>query len=811
MIDPMMQPGMQSVAPVKPPDNIPSEKLQILIKRLVDQYQGEDRAVRERQIRTWRQLKFYWDNLTNIWWSDTAHDWRVWDAQAYQQSYADQAYYDKRVNVFRAYLESIIAALSVTIPTVKCIPDDADNPMDLSTAKAGDKIFELLKRHNDGDLLWIHALFIFCSEGMVAGYTYTDEKEEYGTYEEKVYEDHVEEFYQCPACGMELPPELFSQAEEMARREQDEFNPGQDDILIGDMLQEGELACPYCQSAMDPEIQTSKIIIPRLVGTTSNPKTRVCNEAYGGLYVKVANYARKQKETPYLIYSYETHYALARAKYECYTGKPNKSNKINPGSEGAYDPYEAWGRLSTQYLGEYPSDVVTIRQCWLRYDSFNALNQEEDVKLLREHFPAGIKATFINDEFVEGCNESLDDHWTLTYNPLSDYIYYQPLGQLLVTIQDITNELLSLVMQTIEHGIPQTFADPGVLNFDDYNQVETAPGMIFPATPKGGKSIGDAFYEIKTATLSAETLPFGQEVQQLGQLASGALPSLFGGAQPNSSKTAAQYSMSKNQAMQRLQTPWKMLTFWWKNMYGKAIPMYMKNMVEDERFVKRDELGKFINVIIAKAEMQGKIGDVTLEAAENLPQSWMQKKDTLMQFIQAADPVVMQALIDPQNLPIIAEAVGLPDLTLPGQDDREKQYEEINILLNSEPIVIPTDPMMMEEAAMMGGPMPPPEQEMPSVDIEPDVDNGPVHIAILKGWSVSEVGRFAKVNNPNGYKNVQLHLKMHLQYEMQMMQQQMMQQAMMQETEESSGKPKGSKSPQNDKAAAPVKGQPNAS
>ena len=38
-------------------------------------------------------------------------------------------------------------------------------------------------------------------------------------------------------------------------------------------------------------------------------------------------------------------------------------------------------------------------------------------------------------------NESLDDHWTLTYNPLSDYIHYDPIGLLLSSVQDITNDL----------------------------------------------------------------------------------------------------------------------------------------------------------------------------------------------------------------------------------------------------------------------------------------------------------------------------------------------------------------------------------
>ena len=44
--------------------------------------------------------------------------------------------------------------------------------------------------------------------------------------------------------------------------------------------------------------------------------------------------------------------------------------------------------------------------------------------------------------------------------------------------------LISLVLQTIEHGIPQTFADPKVLNFNAYRNSEVIPGGIYPATPK---------------------------------------------------------------------------------------------------------------------------------------------------------------------------------------------------------------------------------------------------------------------------------------------------------------------------------------
>src|SRR5262245_5900087 len=127
------------------------DKTSRLLKQVVDHFDAEDRAVRERQIRVWRRLKLLWENIQHTYYSEVAHDWRVPDFDTTGGS--DQANYDKPVNIFRAYLESIIAALSINVPPVTCYPDDADNPLDIVTAKAGDKIAELIFRHNDAPLL----------------------------------------------------------------------------------------------------------------------------------------------------------------------------------------------------------------------------------------------------------------------------------------------------------------------------------------------------------------------------------------------------------------------------------------------------------------------------------------------------------------------------------------------------------------------------------------------------------------------------------------------------------------------------------
>jgi len=774
-----------------------------LLKVIVDHFDEEDRAVRDRQIRQWRRLKLLWENIQHVYYSEVAHDWRIPDSERSGED-GDQGFYDKPVNIYRAYLESIIAALSVTVPPVTCYPDDADNPLDISTAKAGDKIAELVFKHNDAPLLWVHALFVFCTEGMTACYTYVKEDEKYGTYEDKKYEeqDELHDISMCPLCGTQISDEiaLENPAVQMDEQMEDEYAPDDESALQDEMIDTGMELCPNCSRTVIPQLSQQSVTITRMVGVTKHPKSRVMMEVYGGLFVKVPVWARTQSECSYLIYSYETHYANVIAKY------PELRDKIQKGVAN-YDMYEQWGRTSPQYRGEHPVNNVTVRNCWLRPCSFNILNEDE-AKELNKLYPDGVKVCIVNDDVAHAENEALDDSWTLTYNPLSDFIHFDPIGLLLTSVQDITNDLISLTLQTIEHGIPQTFADPKVLNFNAYRNSEVIPGGIYPATPKSGKNLGDGFYEVKTATLSQEVLPFAQKIQEIGQVVSGALPSLFGG-QMSGSRTASEYSMSKNQALQRLQTQWKMLSMWWKTVFGKVIPMYMKEVKEDEKQVKKDEFGNFINVFIRKAELEGKIGSVEIEANENLPITWNQQKDAVMELFQLNNDAVMATLASPENLPFIKKAIGLNDYIIPGEDDRQKQYEEIQQLINSEPIEMPPDPMMMQQA-MMSGMEPPPPQRLPSVPADQDVDDHEIESDICRRWLVSDAGRLCKTDNPAGYENVLLHMKMHKDIMQQQMMEAQMQQAMMMPPPPEGKSKKDNEQPPKKNAGVPLKGDQNA-
>lgn len=770
--------------PVNPDKKLPSEEIQRNLLTVVEHFDDEDRDIRERQIRKAKRLKLYWDSIFQAWYSEVAHDWRVWQGgDSDEESTSDQAYYDKPVNTFRAYIETVIAALSVTTPAAKCFPADAESSLDTITAKAGDKISKLIDNHNNSPLLWLRALFTYYTEGTVYGYSYPRSDEKYGTYKTLKYEDVPETktatVQICPTCNS---TEEIDETSEV-------FQPENQQPAV----------CPTCGTALQFGEVQKEVIVNKIVGSSNDPKTRVCLEVYGGLYVKIANYAKTAAQTPYLIFSKEEHYVTAMEEFEHLLEKNTSLKKFQEGASGARDEYSQWGRLNTVYLGEDPNYVVTIRKCWLRPSAFNVLKDIEQIKQLKKLYPRGVKVCLVNDEFGSAEPEALDDYWSISVNPQEDYLVHDPAGIPLISTQEITNDLISLILQTIEHGIGQTFADPGVLNFKAYRETEAVPGGTYEATPKSGKSVADGFYQMKTATLSAEVMPFFEVVQGLGQLVSGALPSLFGG-QLDGSNTASEYSMSQAQARQRIQNIYKIFTYWWKEVKGKAIPIFINNMKVDETDVQRQPDGSFLNTFIRMSELEGKIGKIELEAADNLPLTWTQTRDVIMKMIEAQNPVFLEMMAAPENIPVLRDAIGLTDFYIPGEDDRDKQNDEIQQLLASEPIQNP----MMGQMGPDGQPIQPAEGEeaemspadsapfMPSVEIDPTFDNHKIQFEVVRQWATSEAGRLAKIENEPGYQNVLLHGQMHF-FEMN-------KQMILQQSMDSGGskpnnpeKPKGSK------------------
>lgn len=645
-------------------------------KDLLQSAREEDRTVREDYVRLWKRLEYYWNNILDIFLDPVTKDWRIpnWDELEEVGEIAPRL-----INIYRPHGEAIVAALSVTIPTLYFHPDDADSPDDMETAQAYRNITDLLALHNEAPMLFIKIIVILFNQGTVFGYNYYHTNPKYGSYSKPKVEYQDIAIFEafCPQCGAGLDGGVLPPQNPAQQNPQIPQNP-----MVGPQPQ---YQCQSCGYQGPAQINQDIEKLPQIVGFDNTPKGTICQELFSGLHVKVPAYVRKQEECGYLLLEFAQAVPMLRSIFK------DKADKIN-GRKDISD-YESFVKIPLQYLGQYPDNAANVSCIWLRPWQFWELGAGRVglIEHLGSKYPDGCYAIFINDEFMEVFPENMDEHWTISKNPLGHYIYSRPLGENLATIQDIRAQLVEIELQTAEYGIPETFADGKVLDFKKYGEGRAKPGMMTQVMPRAGKSIGDAFFTTKSAVLSQEIDPLRQHIDQDAQFVVGSFPSVYGGPATGGSKTASEYAQSKAQALQRLGTFWKIAVAFWSQFQSRSATEYaniLKEMGKDERFTKREGQNSYINVWIRNSSLSGKIGRIEPEATEQLPSSWAQKKDAIQQLLMTGIPEIMSVLLDPNNAELMKEAVGLNELYIPGEEDRTRQYKEFSIMSQGIPVPV---------------------------------------------------------------------------------------------------------------------------
>jgi hypothetical protein len=756
------------------------------ILRIVEEFERNDEAVRHRNVMKWRKHLYYWNSIQYLFESEVSKDWMtVNDLRDDPESDINPALYAKIINVYKANGEIIIGALTPNTPKVRYFPKDADDPDDVTTSKAFTKISELIQRHNKAQMLLMKAVFILYNQGLVACYNENKADYRFGQIDEDIYEDItvLDRDHYCPNCGTPLGGDSYQMGQAAPP-----INPTQ---------------CPRCGFQGPPEAEEIPRQDQQFKATKTKPKTRECLEVYGPLNVKIPMWAKDQQAVHILNLETEESIYTLRAIY------PEFEKEIQGFSSS--ETWEQSARVPSNYGSDFPRDLCTTKRVWIKPKAYYLWESTTDEFKALSKYQDGLYCVIINgDLIVEVIKDKLDDHWTLSEYPMSESLHAEPLGSPMVPLQDMTNEVSNLSLETIEYGISEVFADKGVLDFDEYEQQEVKPGQITPAKAPAGQNLSSGFHELKPATMPEGIEMFAERLENVTQFVMGTYPSVFGGAMSEGGGTAREYEMSKSSALQRLSTVWNVLQFWWADLMGKSVKSFAKHMIGDENYVKAQG-SNFMNVWIKKVELTGNIGDIVPEVSETLPVSWTQKRDILLNLMNMKDPNIATVLTHPENASLVASLLGVPELYIPGDDDRNKQLREIAEMLQAQPIPQPipmggppappmgggppgpmsgSPPQMdgppqplgpegpppppmdqsmggnqggMPSGQMggpMGGPMGPEPPMMSSVPITPELDNHEVEAEVCKAWLKSEVGQDLK--GTPGYANVLAHLKEHL-------------------------------------------------
>lgn len=710
---------------------------------LVQRLTMPEKEVREVKIRLWRELHEYWRTNAYLIWDDAVQDFRSPEELAIVEKSLDidPKLFAKQVNIYRAHGEAIIAALTTNVPSVRFMPDDADVVDDVMTARARGRLAKKIENDNSAPLLLMKAIFHLFNEGVVFGYCESKADKQYGVDQIESYApvNHTTRQLYCAACGADLGVQLDPTGAPQPQ------------------------SCPNCGYVDIPEFEDTQTREVEFVGLKDVPREQEVVEVFGGLHVQVPSYLPSiagLRLTPYIRLDDEIHVELLREMY------PEFADKISAGAN-SYEDYERAARQDSSYFDNWTVELATYSRVWLRPWTFNAIardpQSDDRVKALKEKFPNGVYVVINRNTLLEAVPDCIEEHWVASQHPLSMHIHADPIGKPLKPIQDITNELVNLGLESVEFGISEIFADTEVLNFGAYKNSEAKPGQIFPVKRRAGENLNQAFYETQKSTLSQEYGPFAEKMEQMGQFVVGSTPSIWGGALQGGSGTAREYELSRAQALQRLTIIWVMVKQFWCDLMKVGTEDYIKNLTGDVKFVQSSG-DSYTNVWIRQSELHGKVGKVEPEISEAFPVSWSQKRDALLNLIQLKDPAIGQILMHPENVGTVRDLLGFDDLYVPGDDDRNKQLAEIAEMIQGQPILSGQINPMTGEPVLI-----------PTVQIDVELDDHEVEYSTCIAWLKSDTGRAMKEVNPAGWMNVRAHALLHLQ-QYQMQQAQMAQQ-----------------------------------
>lgn|GEM_PF-3163766 len=368
------------------------ERLQVALRRLVQQYSVESESTRRQEVRRIKQAHQFWRGLQYLWWNERDQNWHVPFEQklADGSSLEDLPRYEFATNIYQAFGLSLVSVLSQDVPRVRFFPSSAQAEEDVAAAKAATEVAQLVERNNRVGNLIVEEAFSPWTDGKVGAYVRFvvdgqwfgfHPETEIGAREVRVGED----VYVCPDCGTEQKRGLDGDGlgeggnrREVLRRSAP-LDDGQN--RVGDETQNSETGgatdgagvqdsatvnCDLCGALLTEEDFVAAVTVPAAETRMRVPNGQEVVTMVGGLELKTPPWANEMHEYPYLQWNMEVHQARLRAAY------PHAAEKIGAPVASGGQEYERLARLGQSQGGPLTEggdiniNLITFQRTWLR-------------------------------------------------------------------------------------------------------------------------------------------------------------------------------------------------------------------------------------------------------------------------------------------------------------------------------------------------------------------------------------------------------------------------------------------------------------
>ena len=660
-----------------------------------------------------------------------------------------------------AYGSMIIAALTRQVPPVTFGPQDPSSAIDVTAADSAEDFVRVIEKNND--LLGIQT--------DAARYLWTDGRTHYWTRFVRdgqqfgwESEDETPVVPETEPLAAVTPPgeqQALGQTASPSATGNEEPN--------ADQSASGQTSVPTSEEEVSGMAEGES---QQPVQSPRKPRGQEVRTAYGKLEVKIDMKANELASTPFLRFSEESDLSIAKGMF------PKVADKLTAGNTSiAESEIDRLARINcklgmqaTYVTSDSQAEDVTVDRNWFRPAYLLHIKDKVIRDGLLSKFPDGCYATWVGETFCRARNESMDWCWNIMQAMAGDGQNRNALCSSVMYTQKRVNNWVDLKDAQFRRVISRIIYD-NIAFSEAAISAPASPGEGLRVQRNPGTPMADLFAAEPATQLDGSMDEFIQQFTgEKAQLDTGAFPALFGG-NTGSNDTAQGIGIQRDAALGRLGPTWHALK------WGEAVSM--KQAVRWAAKCRDKSINESVPggeaVTIEINDLGGNI-ICFAEADENFPDSFSSKQAKLMQVIQemAKNPIMAEPIYNPANLEIIQRYVGIPELYIPQVESYEKQLGEIEVLLKTSPAPNPAlmqaqqmvqhlttsgvDPMQLQQAQEEMEALP---QEISTVHVDAEVDDNETEAAACFQYLMSEEGRKAKKDNPNGFSNVRCHFLEH--------------------------------------------------
>lgn len=689
-------------------------------------------------VRRVSQARAFLKGEPSDWWDGVNWRWRA--ASEFSEYNSDNApRFNHHINIFSAGWQILQSAIQTTgIPGSIFTPQNQGQQEDREAARVGTRIIEYERSVIPFRELWSKLFRLYFTDGIALGYTRHVSDAALGMRTEsreiEVPYQELEAGYQCFQCN------AFTPQGQVPRDEN------------------GSLACPECGSPMHAE----NFMEPEMGTRTESqqyqvPKGAEIVELFGALECPLPWWANKLKDCPYIPIITDAE------KESLIQAFPEQEEAILNGYDDDEDITARAARAASKSPQGSLFDPTLNYQCpygrwWLRPQTFFSPDAKNIREELLKQFPDGAFVQFAGDVVLDAIPEKPEDHLVLFRAQPGDGMFTPSLGQNGVPIQLSVNTAWNMQLEGMElASFAPILIDSVLLTLEGMKNTKARPGEYKSIDVPAGKSLKDAWAQIEVKDMSVACQKFLDEAKKWLEFLIGASPALAG-TQMTNVRSFQQANQQKNQALQRLSTPYDAAKEGFSKVDEILVHEFLSNRTEEEfiAVVAGESSDQQADAILL-SQAQGRVFARSTES-EAIPNTWAQQQSVIDQMFESQNPIIQSWLADPNNAEEIFRTRGLVNWTVPGKSQLDK------ILNRTIPQLLESAPQQPDQETLMAaqsGQMDPATAQQalapkPSIQFDGVLDDPMVVIKVIREWAASPAGADAQQRNPQGFENVRL-------------------------------------------------------